>query len=122
MSIGMMAGLYEAPGTMILGVVLIAIWTLIWKGFALWNSARNEQKGWFIAILILNTMGLLPIIYLIWFKPKCESCIVKEDEVVKSKPAQKNYKKAVKKINKKATKKTVSKKATTITKKKKKKS
>jgi hypothetical protein len=113
MSIGMMTGLYEAPGTMILGLILISIWTLIWKGFALWHSAKNEQKGWFIATLILNTMGLLPIIYLIWFKPECKECEVKEKVVDKKKAVKRVVKKVAKKTNKKVTKKTVSKKATT---------
>ena len=47
--------------------ILIA-WTLIWKGIALWHSARNKQKGWFIVLLIVNTVGILEIIYLIFFK------------------------------------------------------
>ena len=62
--------LYQKPQLFIIGLILISVWMLIWKGFALWHSAKNKQKGWFIAILILNTLGLLPIIYLIWFKPK----------------------------------------------------
>ncbi|MEK6953079.1 MAG: DUF5652 family protein [Nanoarchaeota archaeon] len=51
-------------------LILLVIWELIWKGMALWHSARNKQKEWFIALLILNTVGILPIIYLIWFKKK----------------------------------------------------
>ena len=47
--------------------ILIA-WTLIWKGIALWHSARNKQKGWFIILLIVSTVGILEIIYLIFFK------------------------------------------------------
>ena len=31
---------------------------------------KDKQKGWYVAILLLNTAGLLPIIYLLWFKPK----------------------------------------------------
>ncbi len=100
MSMGIMPGLYEAPGTMILGLAVISVWTLIWKGFALWHSAKNQQKGWFIVILILNTMGLLPIIYLIWFKPK-ENEEIEEKAVVKNKPVKKVVKK---KVSKKATK------------------
>ena len=110
MGFGMMTGMYEAPGTMIFGLLAISVWTLIWKGFALWHSAKNKQKGWFIAVLILNTIGLLPIIYLIWFKPKCESCDEEENEVVKKKTiARKKPTKRV--VRKKAVKKKVSKKA-----------
>ena len=61
--------IYQQPFQMLLGLALISIWSLVWKGFGLWNSAKNKQKGWFIAILILNTAGLLPIIYLLWFRP-----------------------------------------------------
>lgn len=40
---------------------------VILKGFALWHSARNRQKIWFIAVLVLNTLGILPLIYLLFF-------------------------------------------------------
>ncbi|PIQ66990.1 MAG: hypothetical protein CO184_00130 [Candidatus Zambryskibacteria bacterium CG_4_9_14_3_um_filter_40_16] len=43
---------------------LLIIWSLVWKGFALWKSARLSHKWWFIAILILNTVGILEIFYL----------------------------------------------------------
>jgi hypothetical protein len=49
---------------------LVLIWELIWKGIALWKSARQEQKIWFVAILLLNTLGLLPIIYLLFWQKK----------------------------------------------------
>jgi methionyl-tRNA synthetase len=53
----------------LLPFVLVAIvWTLVLKGFALWYSARGGQKKWFIFILIINTGGILEIIYLIWFR------------------------------------------------------
>jgi len=44
---------------------LIFVWELVWKAFALWKSARNSEKAWFIAILLINTLGLLPITYLL---------------------------------------------------------
>jgi methionyl-tRNA synthetase len=49
-------------------LLLLAGWSLVWKGIGLWFAARNYQKYWFIAILILNTLGVLEIIYLIWFR------------------------------------------------------
>ena len=51
-------------------IVIAAAWELVLKGFGLWYAARGKQKWWFIAMLILNTVGILPIIYLIWFRPK----------------------------------------------------
>jgi len=43
---------------------LLIIWSLVWKGLALWKSAELRQKYWFVLILILNTMGILEIIYI----------------------------------------------------------
>ena len=42
----------------------LIIWETIWKAFGLWHSARDNKKVWFILILILNTMGILPMVYL----------------------------------------------------------
>jgi hypothetical protein len=56
-------------GSYILQFVLI-IWAVAWKGVALWAAAKHSQKNWFIAILILNTLGILEIIYLFRFAKK----------------------------------------------------
>jgi len=48
----------------------LIVWSVIWKGIALWKSGRNNQLKWFIAILVLNTAGILPIIYLKFFQKK----------------------------------------------------
>ena len=50
-------------------VVIVGLWELIWKGFGLWYSAQRKQKIWFVCILIFNTIGILPIIYLLIHKP-----------------------------------------------------
>jgi hypothetical protein len=49
-------------------IIILALWELIWKGIALWKAARNEQKYWFIAILIINSAGILPILYIFVFQ------------------------------------------------------
>lgn len=41
------------------------IWAFFWKGWALWRAARLKQTGWYIALLIINTVGIFEIIYLI---------------------------------------------------------
>lgn len=51
-------------------IALILIWSLVWKGFALWKSAELRQKYWFIAILIVNSFGIIEIIYLFLISPK----------------------------------------------------
>ena len=47
---------------------LISIWDLSWKGVALRYAAQRGEKIWFIFLLILNSVGILPIIYLIRLK------------------------------------------------------
>ena len=49
-------------------VFIVSLWDIVWKGLALWKSGRNNQNYWFIAILVLNTAGILPIIYLLFFQ------------------------------------------------------
>ena len=59
-----------------LGLVLflaIIVWSLVWKGFALWKAARNKSAGWFIVLLVVNTLGILEILYIFVFGRKC-SC------------------------------------------------
>ena len=47
--------------------VLLIVWCIIWKGLALWKSARKNHKAWFIILLIVNTLGILEILYVLWF-------------------------------------------------------
>lgn len=44
--------------------LLLMIWSLIWKGLALWRAAHTGNKRWFVVFLIFNTVGILEIIYL----------------------------------------------------------
>lgn len=45
-------------------VLLVAVWSLLWKGLALWRAAKRGDMWWFIAFLVLNTLGILELIYL----------------------------------------------------------
>lgn len=51
-------------------MLLMLIWTLPWKGFALWKAARNSHKKWFVVLFLLNTVGILEIIYIFFFSKK----------------------------------------------------
>ncbi len=51
-------------------LIPLLIWSVVWKGIALWKSARNSHKKWFVALLILNTLGALEIIYILFFSKK----------------------------------------------------
>lgn len=54
-----------------LAFMLMVLWAIPWKGVALWKAARLEKKVWFIVLLIVNTMGILEILYIFVFsKPK----------------------------------------------------
>ena len=48
-----------------LGLLLLIAWSIFWKGLGLWHSGQRGHVGWFIALLILNTAGILEIIYLL---------------------------------------------------------
>ena len=45
-------------------IILAIIWTLPWKGIAFWKAAKNDDKKWFIALLLLNTLAILEILYI----------------------------------------------------------
>lgn len=54
-------------------LAVVGLWSLLWKCVALWRSARNGDKGWFVAVLILNTLGILDILYIYVFSKKSGS-------------------------------------------------
>ncbi len=68
-------------GLSILGF-LFAIWfviSLALKGYALWTAAKRGEKWWFIALLIINTMGIFELLYLLFiakvsWSSDCKSC------------------------------------------------
>jgi len=49
---------------------LLVAWSLAWKGVALWRAARNNQMYWFVALMLINTVGILEIIYIYVFAKK----------------------------------------------------
>jgi len=51
-------------------LLLLVAWDIVWRGIALWKSAENKSKPWFVALLILNTVGVLPIVYVFFFADK----------------------------------------------------
>lgn len=54
-------------------IALLIIWEMVWKAIGMWKSARNNELGWFIAIILVNSIGILPIVYLILNKNKNKS-------------------------------------------------
>ena len=49
----------------ILLTFILIIWEALWKTIAMWKSARNNDLVWFICIALINTLGILPIIYIL---------------------------------------------------------
>ncbi|TSC95936.1 MAG: hypothetical protein Athens101410_260 [Parcubacteria group bacterium Athens1014_10] len=60
-------------------MILAALWALPWKGVALWKAAQNKHKWWFIALLVVNTLAILEIIYIFYFSKKKEESRIKDN-------------------------------------------
>jgi hypothetical protein len=60
---------------LILLVILLAIFDIVMKSIAMWKAARRMQTAWFVCLLIFNTLGILPIIYLLTGAKKPETLI-----------------------------------------------
>ena len=63
-----LTGLFSGKTSLYAGIgiplfVILIAWSIVWKGLALWRSARREDLAWFIVFMILNTAGILEIIY-----------------------------------------------------------
>lgn len=48
-------------------MMVVLIWSLFWKGLALWKSARLKKPVWFVILLVVNTLGILEILYIFIF-------------------------------------------------------
>ncbi len=55
-------------GLILLGLLLL--WSALWKALALWHAARDGSTAWFIILFIINTVGILEILYLYVFRKK----------------------------------------------------
>lgn len=61
-----------AIGTLVF--ILLMVWSLVWKGIALYKAARNTDKVWYIVLLIVNSLGILEILYIYVFSKKKKPC------------------------------------------------
>jgi len=69
-------------------IFLLILWSLFWKGWALWRAAKNEQKIWYVVILVVNLMGIIEIAYLLFFQKEgklWEKIFIKKAKTVKGK-------------------------------------
>jgi len=84
----------EQLGMNVFLFALIMIWTAAWKLLALWKAARNKHMTWFIMMALINTIGILPILYIFLFQDLSK----REDKIEEVKPNKKVVKK--KKVSK----------------------
>lgn len=49
-------------------IMVLVIWEIVWKGLALWFASKNNQKIWYVAILLINSIGIIPLVYLVFFR------------------------------------------------------
>jgi methionyl-tRNA synthetase len=54
-------------GVLYILLIIISIWSIVWKGIALYKSARQQHIIWFVVLLIINTVGILEILYIYIF-------------------------------------------------------
>ncbi|MDI6602542.1 MAG: DUF5652 family protein [Patescibacteria group bacterium] len=57
-------------------ILLLIIWVLPWTPparhprLALWKAAKNNHKWWFVALLVINTLAILEILYIFIFNKR----------------------------------------------------
>lgn len=61
-------------------IIMLIIWDVIWKLIAMWKAGRNNHLAWFISIALINTVGILPIIYILMHRKKSQ--IEKDNPVI----------------------------------------
>lgn len=49
-------------------LIILVIWETVWKLIAMWKAGRNNHLAWFICIALINTVGILPIVYILMYR------------------------------------------------------
>jgi len=65
-----MESLSNLPEWLIILIVILSLFDSVMKLIALWRAARNNHLVWFICLAVFNTVGILPIVYLVLNKNK----------------------------------------------------
>jgi len=69
-------------------LIALIVWSLIWKFAALWKCGRNNQLAWFVVLAVVNTAGILEIIYLLFFRKNMNKKLIGQNA-----PARKSRRK-----------------------------
>lgn len=51
-------------------LIVLLLWDTVWKAIAMWKAARNNHLAWYICLLVFNTVGILPILYILLKRKK----------------------------------------------------
>jgi hypothetical protein len=65
---------WESPSNYGLGILILIVWEAFWKAMGLWRAAKDGEKLWFTGILLVNFLGVVPIVYL-WRTKKLQGTI-----------------------------------------------
>ena len=58
------SGAYNINGLIGILITLLLIDTAL-KGWALWRAARMGKRSWFVALLVINSVGIFPTLFLL---------------------------------------------------------
>jgi methionyl-tRNA synthetase len=73
-------GILSMAGIGLIALVIAAV-IITLKGYALWTAAKRDEKWWFIILLVVNTVGILELIYLYFVAKKWQSLGANHSEV-----------------------------------------
>jgi hypothetical protein len=59
-------------------VIVLAVWDGVWKMIGMWKAAQNKHLAWFIIIALINSIGIIPILYIQVSKKRYESTLFKK--------------------------------------------
>lgn len=54
--------------TQIIALGVAVVWDMVWKLVASWTAAQKKDKFAFVALLLINSIGVVPIAYLAYQK------------------------------------------------------
>lgn len=62
--------LYGLSPTTITLIIIAAVWSSVWKAFALYRAGKVADPVWFVVLFLVNTLGILEIFYLFVFSKR----------------------------------------------------
>ncbi len=59
--------MWGMPSWAIWTIVILGVWSAVWKALALYRAGTRHSKVWFVVLFVVNTVGILEIFYLFYF-------------------------------------------------------